>query len=123
MLSNEKYEEIAQDTDHPLHFLWYAITENVEGNALATNETSFAERKEDFLNALQRLIADGRIKLHRNGVIWEDPVSMQIEAFRNAWPGSELHSGYSDFYWWFLDSACPAGIAWRRQDGTYAIAD
>ena len=85
--------------------------------------TEFSERKNNFLWTLERLLKEGRVKLHKNGVFLESPIEAQIEVFRRAWPTSIKNSGYEDFYWWFFDPECPAGIAWRREDGSYEIAD
>jgi len=84
---------------------------------------SFDQRREIFLWTLERLLKEGRIKLHKNGVFLESSIEDQIKAFRNAWPTSIKNSGYEDFYWWFFDTECPAGIAWQRDDGSYEMAD
>jgi hypothetical protein len=83
----------------------------------------FIKRREAFLWILQVLLKEGRIKLHRNGIFLESSIKDQINLFRKAWPSSIKASGYEDFYWWFFDPECPAGIAWRREDGSYEIAD
>ena len=61
--------------------------------------------------------------MHKNGVFLDTPIEEQVEAFRRAFPESVADSGYEDFYWWFFDEACPAGVAWRHADGSYVIAD
>lgn len=86
----------------------------------------FSERKNMFLHTLKRLLKEGRIKLHKNGIFLESPIEEQIELFRKAWPKSDKpypsHPD-ADFYLWFFDPECPAGIAWRQKDGHYEIAD
>ena len=84
---------------------------------------SFDQRRDIFLWILERLLKEGSVKLHKNGMLIESPIEEQIEAFKRALPISINDSGYEDFYWWFFDSECPAGIAWRREDGSYEIAD
>jgi hypothetical protein len=84
---------------------------------------SFDQRRDVFLWILERLLKEGSIKLHKSGVFLESAIEDQIEAFRHAWPKNIKNSGYEDFYWWFFDPECPAGIAWRREDGSYEIAD
>jgi hypothetical protein len=98
--------------------------------------TDFTERKNNFLWVLERLLKEGRIKLHKNGVFLESSIEDQIETFRHAFPESMKDADrvctkpsyevpYEDFgmnVWWFMDS-CPAGIAWQVEDGSYEIAD
>ena len=86
----------------------------------------FTERKNTFLCTLERLLKEGRIKLHKNGVFLESSIEDQIDAFRRAWPNSDKpypNHPDADFYLWFFDPECPAGIAWRQEDGSYEIAD
>lgn len=63
------------------------------------------------------------------------PIDEQVDAFRQAFPKSEEdadrlctkpgyeapYKGFGMNVWWFLD-VCPAGVAWRQQDGSYLIA-
>jgi hypothetical protein len=83
----------------------------------------FLKCREAFLWIIERLLKEGRIKLHTNRVFIETPIEDQIDLFRKAWPSSIKASGYEDFYWWFFDPECPAGIAWRQKDGHYEVAD
>lgn len=83
----------------------------------------FESRSQSFFWLLERLLREGHIKLHKNGVFYESPIDEQVEMFRRAFPESEKKSGYEDFYWWFFDDECPAGVAWRQADGSYQIAD
>lgn len=83
----------------------------------------FINRRDIFLWALERLLRDGRIKLHKKGIFLKSSIEDQVELFKKSWPESEAASGYEDFYWWFFDPECPAGIAWRKEDGGYEIAD
>ena len=85
--------------------------------------TEFPERRDVFLSLIERLLIEGRIKLHKNGVFLKSSIEDQIKLFKKSWPESEKASGYEDFYWWFFDPECPAGIAWRKDDGSYEIAD
>ena len=85
--------------------------------------TEFPERRDVFLSLIERLLIEGRIKLHKNGVFLKSSIEDQIKLFKKSWPESEKASGYEDFYWWFFDPECPAGIAWHKDDGSYEIAD
>jgi len=74
----------------------------------------FLKRREAFLWILHVLLKEGRIKLHKNGVFLESSIEDQIETFRHAWPNSDKpypNHPDADFYLWFFDSKCPAGIA------------
>jgi hypothetical protein len=84
--------------------------------------TDFLERRDVFLWILARLLLEGRIKLHKDSVFLKSSIENQIKLFKDSWPDSEAASGYEDFYWWFFDPECPAGIAWRKEDGSYEIA-
>ena len=87
---------------------------------------SFDQRRDIFLWILERLLKEGSVKLHKNGVFLESPIEHQIEVLRQAWPNSDNpypNHPDADFYLWFFDPECPAGIAWRREDGSYEIAD
>jgi len=103
---------------------WLA-THYDEENRDIEKTIKFSDRREIFLWVLERLLREGQIKLHKNGVFLEAPIHDQIDFFRNAWPNSDRpypdHPD-ADFYLWFYDSACPAGIAWRKNDGHYEIA-
>ena len=96
----------------------------------------FLKRREAFLWILEQLIKQSRIKLHKKGVFLESPIDEQIAPFRRAFPKNEKDAHQIVFntdetqcrpstaigLWFFLDD-CPAGIAWRREDGSYEIAD
>ena len=101
---------------------WLA-TQYDEDNKDIGEIINFSDRREIFLWVLERLLREGYIKLHKNGVFLEASIKDQVELFKNSWPKSEAASGYEDFYWWFFDPECPAGIAWRQPDGHYEIAD
>lgn len=97
---------------------------------------SFDQRRDIFLWILERLLTERRIKLHKNRVLLEIPIEKQIELFRSVFPKNRKDADrictkpkydvpYEDFgmnVWWFMDD-CPAGVAWRREDGHYEIAD
>ncbi len=97
---------------------------------------SFDQRRDIFLWILERLLKEGSVKLHKNGVFLESSIEDQIETFKQAFPKDMKDADrvctkpsyevpYEDFgmnVWWFMDS-CPAGIAWQVEDGSYEIAD
>lgn len=83
----------------------------------------FTDRRELFLYVVDRLLREEHIKLHKDAVLLEGNVHEQVEAFRRAFPANEAASGYEEFYWWFFDDECPAGVAWRKPDGGYQIAE
>ncbi len=88
--------------------------------------TDFFERRDVFLWVLENLLREGRIKLQKNGIFLDSPIRDQIEAFRKIWPKTDKpypNHPDADFYLWFFDPKCPAGIAWRKEDGNYEIAD
>lgn len=98
--------------------------------------TIFSNRSDTFIWLLECLLREGRIKLHKNGVFLKSSIEDQIKLFKESFPKDEhdadrictkpgMESPYEGFgmnVWWFLDS-CPAGVAWRQDDGHYEIAD
>ena len=92
---------------------WLATHYDASG-ADVESSIAFDQRREAFLWILERLLKEGRIKLHKNGVFLESSIEDQIETFRHAWPNSDKpypNHPDADFYLWFFDSKCPAGIA------------
>ena len=97
---------------------------------------SFDQRRDIFLWILERLLKEGRIKLHKNGAFLESPIEVQIASFKQAFPKNEKDAHQTAFntaepqcrpstaigLWYFLDD-CPAGVAWKQEDGSYEIAD
>ncbi|MGA0569788.1 DUF596 domain-containing protein, partial [Variovorax sp. VNK109] len=127
-ISDALFKEYADDsTSGSLALLWSNVP---------YHWSTFEEHRDVFLWVFERLLREGRIKLHKNGVFLEGSIEEQVEAFRKAFPSSEEDAdkrctkpGYEPAYegfgmnvWWFLD-ICPAGVAWRRPDGSYQIAD
>lgn len=130
MLSRELFDEAFESFDggRPLYGIDYLQDHVVSGlwNPVERIGKDFHERRTLFLWLLERLLRERRIKLHKNGVFLESPIDEQVEAFRQAWPSSEKpypEHPDADFYLWFFDPACPAGVAWRQHDGSYQIAD
>jgi hypothetical protein len=104
---------------------WLA-THYDENNKDVEGMIDFSDRREIFLWILDRLLREGHVKLHKNGVFLGSSIEDQIEAFRQAWPKTDKpypNHPDADFYLWFFDPECPAGIAWRKDDGSYEIAE
>lgn len=121
--SDEQYQLFIRRSEFGnLVDLWLA-THYASDGADIEHSVKFGERRDAFIWVLERLLREGRIKLHKKGKFLESPIEEQIQAFRNAWPVSVEATGYKDFYWWFFDPVCPAGVAWRLPDGTYEIED
>ncbi|MDO9437080.1 DUF596 domain-containing protein [Hydrogenophaga sp.] len=127
LLAKDLFDAVLDVTSNgiELHGVDYFEDQSLSSIWLATARVgqAFSKRTEAFLWIFERLLRQGRIKLHRNGVFLESSVKEQVDAFRSAWPRSVADSGYEDFYWWFFDPECPAGVAWRHDDGNYVIAD
>ena len=116
--SDDRYSELFFWCDgRNLSTLW---------NYLEDDYVNFHKRRDAFLWLIKHFLLEGRIKLHKNGIFFDSSIEDQIKAFRQAWP--ETDNPYpdhpdADFYLWFYDPECPAGIAWRKDDGSYEIAD
>ncbi len=111
-----------------IHGIDYVEGHSIAGIWHSSNRVGddFLKRREAFLWILEHLLKQGRIKLHKNGLILESSIEDQIDAFRRAWPNSDKpypNHPDADFYLWFFDPECPAGIAWRQEDGSFEIAD
>ncbi|MCE2859343.1 MAG: DUF596 domain-containing protein [Oxalobacteraceae bacterium] len=123
IFSDKLYEvTFPKVTEGNLVDFWLA-THYDEDNKDIEEIINFSDRREIFLWVLERLLREGRVKLHKNGIFLKSSIEDQVELFKKSWPESEEASGYEDFYWWFFDPECPAGIAWRKDDGSYEIAD
>ena len=121
-----------------IHGIDYVEGHSIAGIWHSSNRVGddFLKRREAFLWILEQLIKQSRIKLHKKGVFLESPIDEQIAPFRRAFPKNEKDAHQIVFntdetqcrpstaigLWFFLDD-CPAGIAWRREDGSYEIAD
>ena len=115
MIKKDRYLEIIGNAEmQALSGIW---------SQLIFDTKFFKIRQNIFLWILECLLKEGRIKLHKKGVFIEASIEEQIEMFKKAWPASIKASGYEDFYWWFFDDDCPAGVAWRDDKGQYIIAD
>lgn len=129
MLDENEYQLIVHYSENrALHVIW---------NAWADHDCqTFIANKVIFLWILERLLREGQIKLHKNGTILRSSISEQVDMFSRAFPESEEdadrictrpgseapYKGFGMNVWWFLD-VCPAGVAWRQNDGSYLIAD
>lgn len=127
LLSKELFEDVCEvlNDGTELHGIDYS-----DGRALHTIWDAsrrigqdFDKQRDAFLWIVERLLVHGRIKLHKDGVLLEDSVEEQVNTLRRSFPADEAASGYEDFYWWFFDDECPAGVAWRARDGTFQIAE
>ena len=126
-LRSELFDTVYETMDNGalIHGIDYVEGHSIAGIWHSSNRVGddFLKRREAFLWILEQLLRQGRIKLHKNGVFLDALIETQIEVLRQAWPASVKNSGYEDLYWWFFDPECPAGIAWRQEDGSYEIAD
>ena len=121
---NTVYETI--DNGKSIYGIDYVDGQSITGLWYISNRVrndNFLKRRDAFLWILERLLREGRVKLHKNGIFLKSSIEDQVELFKKSWPESKEASGYEDFYWWFFDPECPAGIAWRQPDGHYEIAD
>lgn len=113
--------------DMPLSALWHATNnDDLDEVYIPPMFHSFKARKLLFLWIMERLMQEGCIKLHKNGIFLKGSIEMQVQKIREAWPETDRpypDDPEADFSLWFFDPTCPAGVAWRRADGSYAIAD
>jgi hypothetical protein len=139
MLSEKRYKFVSQKCrESAIDTLWEIFNPSHDSwtgfNGLGFEK--FLNRREVFLWMLERLLREGCIKLHKNGVFLKSSIEDQIKLFKEAFPkdepdadrictkpGMEIpYEGFGMNVWWFLDS-CPAGVAWRQADGHYEIID
>lgn len=125
-LSDSQFENVIYGTDQmSLSALWNATNnDGLDASYIPLVFQPFTARKSLFIWILERLLREGRIKLHKNGVFLQGSIEMQVQRFQEAWP--ETDKPYPDhpdagFDLWFFDPVCPAGVAWRRADGSYLI--
>lgn len=63
MLTQEQIDFIYEDLIHAFDFLWFNIGHAYGMYAAQTDKDSFAERKNDFLFLLGKLLDEGKLKL------------------------------------------------------------
>ena len=112
MLTEKQLIEIFDDLNHPLHFLWFAVGEQHGVKAAQDDPESFAQRRADFLDLLERLLREGRLYLARNGALLTGSVEEIIAAFRGAFPRSDAEVDMGGAGTWFFTDACPGGAVW-----------
>lgn len=129
------YSMLCEQEGDTLAGLWLVTDWDERKQTIPKEIATFEYRKEVFLWALERLLREGRLKLAKHGKFLEGTVEEQVEAFRRAWPESELDadkrsllpgdphigSGVGMGLWFFMDD-CPAEAAWRQPDGSYRPA-
>ncbi|MDO9436646.1 DUF596 domain-containing protein [Hydrogenophaga sp.] len=126
LLVKELFDEVLDDGVQ-LHGVDYFVGQPLSSmwHATARVGHEFEKRRDAFLWILERLLLEGRLKLHKDGSFLETSIAEQIESFRHVWPSNEkpypTHPD-ADFHLWFFDPTCPAGVAWRQADGVYLIA-
>ncbi|MDX6917449.1 DUF596 domain-containing protein [Pectobacterium carotovorum] len=80
---------------------------------------TYAQRQALFFTLLERLIAEGRIRLASQGAYLQGEVRHQVDRLRNAFPPNESNDECDDvdeFGLWFLAKA-PAGVVWITPEG------
>ncbi|MCC8466989.1 MULTISPECIES: DUF596 domain-containing protein [Photorhabdus] len=84
-------------------------------NNLNKINLSFEERKNYFLEFIERLLKENKIKLAKNGVFLEGTTDEQLTHFRVVFPKTEEELYYG---LWFTFEECPGGIVWVSDDGS-----
>ncbi|ACB92749.1 DUF596 domain-containing protein [Xylella fastidiosa subsp. fastidiosa] len=111
MLTQEQIDNIYEDLEHPLHFLWFDIGDAHGVSAAQEDPASFEERKKDFLFLIGKLLDEGKFKLgdRKNEIIIEGTTAELVEMFRKCFPASdeELMKGT-----WLVTEECPFIAVW-----------
>ncbi|AGP45547.1 hypothetical protein D3C81_105590 [compost metagenome] len=111
LYSDEEYELFSQELDgSSVGTIWSAmIPENFNGKKI-----SYDEKKGYFLELLQRLMQDGKIKLGKHDRLLDGSIDKQIDMYRKAMPSCEQEMYYG---LWFTFEECPGGAVWIYDDG------
>ncbi|UIX81324.1 DUF596 domain-containing protein [Xylella fastidiosa] len=118
MLTQQQIDDICEDLDGPLNFLWGYIRDAYGIHPHQLDPASFEERKKDFLFLIGKLMDEGRLKLAKNDEFMTGSTEEQVEMFRKSFPASdeEMELGC-----WFFFDECPAGAVWvfkgERENG------
>ncbi|MCT7329107.1 DUF596 domain-containing protein [Ralstonia mojiangensis] len=112
MLTEKQVIEIFDDLNHPLHFLWFAVGREYGVKAAQDSPESFAQRRADFLDLMERLLREGRLYLAKNGVLLTGSVEEITAAFRAAFPNSDADVDMGGAGTWFFTDACPGSAVW-----------
>ncbi|PHM63330.1 DUF596 domain-containing protein [Xenorhabdus ishibashii] len=75
---------------------------------------SYKDKQDYFLEFLELLLKNGRIKLAKHGEFLAGTIDEQLTRFRVAFPETEeeLYDGL-----WFVFEECPGGIVWILESG------
>ncbi|HHQ4307748.1 DUF596 domain-containing protein [Serratia fonticola] len=115
LYSDEEFKLFSEELEgSSIGTVWSAMSPDNFGREVL----SYEEKKAYFLELLQRLIQEGRIKLASRGNFLKGTVEEQIALYRDAFPKNqeEMEDGAFDGFW-FLTEKCPAGIVWVHENG------
>ncbi|HDJ1441041.1 TPA: DUF596 domain-containing protein [Serratia rubidaea] len=111
LYSDEEYKLFSSELEgSSIGAIWSAmVPDNFGGESL-----SYDEKKAYFLELLQRLMNDGKIKFGKYDRLLDGTICEQLDKLRRALPASEqgLYHGL-----WFTFEECPGGIVWIHEDG------
>jgi hypothetical protein len=115
MDDNDIYDAVATSAyGLSMGAIWQHIAVECRGNP-----RTYAQRQVLFFTLLERLIAEGRIKLASQGDTLPGDPKNQVEQLRNAFPPEMSDDEFDDvdeYGLWFLAKA-PAGVVWITPEG------
>lgn len=118
MLTQEQIDFIYEDLIHAFDFLWFNVGDAHGIYAAQTDKESFAERKNDFLFLLGKLLDEGKLKLAKKGKFLSGTTTGLVEMFRKSFPDSDEAVDLGGAGIWFFTDECPAGAVWVfKQEG------
>ncbi|WP_174508771.1 DUF596 domain-containing protein [Klebsiella oxytoca] len=106
------------------------FSEELEGTSMGTvwsamradnfgkKEMSYNDKKAYFLELIQRLLEDGKIKLASHGKYLQGSFDEQISLLESTFPKNQEEMEEDTFDgFWFLTEKCPGGIVWIHENG------
>ena len=112
----------AHSTEGNLVDLWLA-TQYDAHDFDVSDRLPFEERRELFLWSLGQFLANGKLRLMKNGAYLNGTPEEQVALFRQGFPASEIPDPRypnEDASFWFYWEECPGEAVWRvkKPDGT-----
>ena len=107
----------ARSVEGNLIDLWLA-TKYDESEVNVSKHLTFEERRELFIWSLGQFLANGKLRLMKNGAYLNGTLEEQVALFRQGFPASEIPDPRypnEDASFWFYWEECPGEAVWRTE--------
>ncbi|MGN7974808.1 hypothetical protein HL670_01149 [Serratia plymuthica] len=114
LYSDDKYKLFSEELEgSSIGTVWSAMrADNFDRETL-----SYEEKVAYFLEIIQLLMKDGKIKLGKHGQFLEGNIEDQVTRYKAAFPKTEEEWKAKNEDIWFYHEDCPGGIVWIHDSG------